>query len=503
MNEIQKTSIFVAAAVLIAGGATLWRPDLGRSASDFRDQGERFFPKFDDPLAATDLEVVDFDAATARPLPFEVKKANGKWVIPSHYNYPADGKDRLSKTAAGVIDLKKDTIRSDRPDEHAKMGVVDPLDTKLPPEGRGKRVTLKDASGAVLADFIIGKEVVGHPEQRYVRVPDKNRTYGVRVNVDLSTKFADWIETNLLKVEPSRVRKVVFDSLKADPVTGNIDPGEQLVIDRSGPSATWTTAGLPANKELDADRLSSMSRQLGDLKIVGVRPKPAGLTRELKATDDEGIRLSPASVRSLGTRGFYLVQGKLLSNQGEVRVATDEGVAYTLRFGELTYATGEELSAGTAEEPPADASKKDKKKKDGPGESRFLFVTAQLEPSMIPEPKPEPPPSQTLPGIFSDPFARQPDDPKRVAEAKTEQEKADKAKAEYDRKIADANKRVKELTDRFAEWYYVVSGEAFRELSLNRMVLVRDKTAKPPAMPPGMSFPGGGGLPPGFQLPGR
>ena len=36
---------------------------------------------------------------------------DNKWVIPSHYNYPADARDRLSKTAAAVMDLTKDTIR--------------------------------------------------------------------------------------------------------------------------------------------------------------------------------------------------------------------------------------------------------------------------------------------------------------------------------------------------------------------------------------------------------
>ena len=38
-----------------------------------------------------------------------------KWVIPSHYNYPADAKDRLSKTSAALMDLTKDTIRPTAP----------------------------------------------------------------------------------------------------------------------------------------------------------------------------------------------------------------------------------------------------------------------------------------------------------------------------------------------------------------------------------------------------
>ena len=54
-----------------------------------------------------------------------------QWVIPSHYNYPADAKDRLSKTAAAIIDLTKDTVRSNSNEDQEPMGVIDPLDAKV------------------------------------------------------------------------------------------------------------------------------------------------------------------------------------------------------------------------------------------------------------------------------------------------------------------------------------------------------------------------------------
>src|SRR6185437_4879921 len=154
--------------------------------------------------------------------PFKVMFQNGRWVMPSYYNYPADAKDRLAKTAAGVIGLTKDTFRSDRVEDWEEMGVIAPDDEKSTSlKGRGKRVTLRDVSGKVLADFIIGNEVKREGSenphgtstvQRYVRVPGEKRTYGVNVKVDLSTKFADWIETNLLKLDTSKVRKIVFNN---------------------------------------------------------------------------------------------------------------------------------------------------------------------------------------------------------------------------------------------------------------------------------------------------
>src|SRR5262249_10206141 len=156
---------------------------------------------------------------------------DGKWVIPSHYDYPADAKDRLAKTAGGVTDLTKDTIRSDQVEDQASLGVLDPLDTKLTDfKGRGKRVTLRGKSDSVLAEFIVGKEVKDHPGQRYVRVPGQKRTYGVNIKAELSTKFSDWIETNLLQLEQGKIRRVKFDNHKVDPEQGVVLQGEVTTI---------------------------------------------------------------------------------------------------------------------------------------------------------------------------------------------------------------------------------------------------------------------------------
>jgi hypothetical protein len=494
MNEMQKTIGFVVAALVLAGSAALSSiPNRVTSPGEFNDQGQAFFPNFTDPLLCTDLEVTDFDAATATALPFKVMKKDGKWVIPSHYDYPADGKDRLAKTAAGVINLRKDTIRSDRSDDHQAMGVIDPQDTKNASlEGRGKRVTLKDEKGAALADLIIGKEVTGHPTQRYVRLPGKNRTYGVNVNVDLSTRFADWIETNLLKVDTSRIREIVFDSTKVDPERGAVVPGEISVVKRPDSAGTWTMDKVPAGQEVDSDKLATVVRELGDLKIVGIRPKPAGLTQALKASGEKGVDLTNASIRSLADKGFHLTRnGDLLSNQGDVRVVTDEGVAYTLRYGEVTFATGEDLSAGKDES--AKTSSKDsaqkKDKSSGTGtESRFLFATATFEPNFVPATTT--PAKSTAPLVIpAKPFARDPSDPAMAAEIKADKEKAEKDKLDYERRLGEGQKRVKELTDRFAAWYYVVPGDSFRNVALDRTKLLRTKSAKSDSPPPGSGLP--------------
>ena len=95
------------------------------------------------------------------------------------------------------------------------------------PESTGDRITLKDDDDEVLVDFIIGKEagIVEVPVNEedfeegvaekyyYIRRPDEVQTYKVRLNIDLSTKFSDWIDTDLLQLENRNLRRISIDQL--------------------------------------------------------------------------------------------------------------------------------------------------------------------------------------------------------------------------------------------------------------------------------------------------
>ncbi|GAC1469961.1 MAG: hypothetical protein NVSMB9_14450 [Isosphaeraceae bacterium] len=496
-RDVQKTLTFVVIAMLLTGAAILKVPDRSAKTEDFNDQGMKFFPEFVDPFACTDLEVVEYDNSIASARQFKVLFKNNRWVIPSHHNYPADAKDRLAKTAAGVMDLTKDTIRSDRAEDHEALGVIDPLDLKASLKGRGKRVTLRDSSEKVLADFIIGNEVRERSGQRYVRDPKSKRTYGVNVKADLSTRFSDWIETNLLKLDSARIRSVKFDNHKVDPEQRRIIPGDVFTIERKESSSPWTlVGGLPSGTEVHADKTSGLSTALADLKIVGVRPKPEGLSRDLKLSSSNEIKPNTtAELQSLISKGFYPTREGIFSNQGDVIVSTDEGAVYTLRFGEVVFSSGEQLEAGGKDE-----GKKTSSKAEGTTESRYLMVTVAFDPKLIPQPEK---PSEAL-SIPDDPFQKGKDDPKRIADEKQAKEKADREKADRDRKVSEGEKKVKALSDRFADWYYVTPGDSFRAIALDRATLIGPKQEKPmkDAGGPLDGLPSGfDGLPPGHPRP--
>lgn len=497
--DLRKTLAFVAVAVILTGAAFVRLPDRsGNALEDFKDQGQKFFPDFKDPAECTDLEVVEYDKDTATPRQFKVMFKDGKWVIPSHHNYPADAKDRLAKTAGRVLDLVKDTVRSNRVEDHEALGVLDPLDPKAPLKGRGKRVTLRDKSEKVLAEFIIGNEMKDRGGFRYVRTPSSKRTYGVNVNAELSTKFADWIETNLLKLDASHIRSITFENHKVDPEQRQIIKGETYTLTRKDSSSPWTLdKEIPAGQELNTEKLTTLSTALGDLKIVGVRPKPPGLSKDLKLSASNEVKpTTTAELQSLVQKGFYPTKDGLFSNQGDVIVRTDEGAVYTLRYGEVVFGAGDAIESGGKDEGKTETDKS----KTGTTENRFLMVTVGFDPTLIPEHEH---PREPL-VIPDDPFQKGPDDPKRIAEEKAAKEKADREKAERDTQIAEAEKKVLKLADRFADWYYVTPGDSFRSISLERPSLLRPKSEKPEAGGPGGAFPGGmpGGLPNLPNIPG-
>jgi hypothetical protein len=311
----------------------------------------------------------------------------------------------------------------------------------------------------------------------------------VNVNVDLTARFNDWIETNLLKLDSFRVVRFSIDNHKVDPEAGRVEQGDRFVLERKDSASPWTIDNLPPDREVDTSKVSSLTSALADLKIVGVRPKPPGLTAELKATGGEGsIRLSPESQRSLQYRGFYVLpSGRLLSNHGDIFVATDEGIVYALQFGEVTVATGEALTAGSeAEDQPAEKKADDESSQaTTSSDNRYLFVRVQFDPDLIPKPKSLQQQAEAqheeLPANV---FARSDDEIQR------DEDQRKRDQEDYDRKVEEGKKKAKELTDRFAGWYYVVPGDAFRKIVVDRVSLTREKGATTSTAPASLDFHG-------------
>lgn len=190
MSELKTTLTVSGVAAVLAVLAVVSAPR--RASPDaFFDVGEPFFATFKDAEMAATLEIVQWDDAAGAALPFQVTNRGGRWTIPSHHDYPADGEERLATAAAEVISVVKDDFRSDNVADHEALGVIDPIDEEATAlEGRGTRITFRDGAGDALAELIVGKPIQERPGFRFLRVPGQKRVYAARFGADISTRLA-------------------------------------------------------------------------------------------------------------------------------------------------------------------------------------------------------------------------------------------------------------------------------------------------------------------------
>ena len=430
MQETKKTLIIAGVAVLL--GVVAFASAPRRAVPDlFFDVGEPFFPDFADPDAAATLDVVEFDAETASATPFQVTNRDGLWTIPSHHDYPADGAERLSNIAADIISLAKEDFRSDNVADHEALGVIDPTDlTATSLVGRGTRITVKDASDETLADLIVGRPVEGRPGLRFVRSPNQKRVYTARFEANISIRFEDWIEKNLLEVERDQVVHIVLNEYEVDEVTRRASQPRAFTVDKVD-DTTWTGDPVPAGQEVDYVQMNLLVGAIINLEIAGVRPKPEGMTGNLRDAAMAG-RISRDDITDLVNKGFYpTADGGLLSNEGELLVRTTEGVLYTLRFGEIVYGSGDAVLLGN------DTSDDEET---GPGENRYVFIEAEFDQAALPEPS------------ASDTDAH----------------------ASWERRVREGREKADRLATRFASWYYVVSAGSYDRIHKPREDFLKD-----------------------------
>lgn len=492
MNEGAKTITYVAVAVVVAGAAFISRPKPEvRVIQDI--VGNPLFAEFDDPAKAASMEITRYDEEMGELKSFKVarEKGDGAWTIPSNSGYPADAEDRMRDAALMLVDLRVLGIASEVKGDHSMFGVVEPDQSQLQvgDEGVGELLSFSGSNGKEIAAVVIGKKVRGADDQRYVRVPNRDIVYTVKIDPErLSTKFEDWIETDLLQLSSWDVESVDIKNYTADLSLNQVLLKNNYDVKCKYEDSAWKLdeltrynenqpmpGSLGSREELDSQKLNDLKTAVDDLKIVDVRRKPDGLGRDLKA--GEGFDKDAEGARDLMNRGFYLIPRgpgnfELLSANGEIQIGMKDGVQYVLRFGEET----QDSDGGNT------------------GKNRYLFVMAQVDMSKFPEPELE-----TVPELPEDAAA---DEESEATEADAEADEADADDAgtdteaveseiekereritkENQRKIDERNENIKkakdkvaELNTRFGDWYYVVSDEQCQKIQLDLSDLIKEK----------------------------
>jgi hypothetical protein len=531
---MRQTAMFLLGGfgLLLVGAWLNIRPALRQRAKIDASETAVLFPDLADADKAGSLEIVSFDDETATLKPFKVAKNGGVWVLPMHENYPADAKDQLAAAATELIDRPILEMVSTSPGDHETYGVIepDPEKVKVGMTGVGQLVEIRDASGNKLARLIVGKEdnrrggpAAGGRSLRFVRRAGQDPVYRVELDTaKFTTKFDDWIEKDLLKLSPWDVRRLVIDdstcTFGVDEQSGRLmvsqDRKSRIALSYDDKDAKWSLVTLEgfgkdkkpkeetlaADEELASGKLNELRNALGDLKIVDVVRKPSGLSADLKA--EESFTGNREAVQSLAQRGFFPFQsGEILSSNGETVIGMKEGVEYLLRFGNGTTVAGADAKADGETASAPDSST-----------GRYLFVMARFNENLLEKPALEP-----LPEVPAVPAAGEADQKKGEEKdgdkgsAKQDDKQDDKAGAsealakaeeaeakaqaaleerrrveaenrrkqeDYAEQVKKAQKRVKDLNARFADWYYVVSDAEYSKIRLGRSDVIQKKPAE-------------------------
>jgi hypothetical protein len=326
----------------------------------------------------------------------EVSQTEAGWLIkrPGKVDYPANADNQVKNVSSLLFDLRILDQAAEGSGEHATFGVLDPSKANPSDAGIGKMIALKNNTGANLAQLIIGNEVEGLSNTRFVRKPEENSVYRVELqNVnDVTTKFVDWVEKDFLDIDKWNIKQVIFDNYEIK--DGKIAPSTKQVLDYD--NSEWKLVGtsLSENEELNKEKLDDMKDAFDDLEIIDVERKPEILISSLRKgsefVDANNIQELQSSANSLIQKGFRPVNElgndgkplsypngkpklKVVSQKGEVLVGMKDGVEYVLRFGE-TYRGPEDDENST-------------------GDSRYIYAYARLNENLLEQPVLEPVPA--------------------------------------------------------------------------------------------------------------
>ena len=358
--------------------------------------GKTLDNKFDIEQAKS-LRVVRFNEESASLSEFEVAEIDGIWSIPSKDGYPADAAQQMARATLAVMDREILRVVSQDASKHVEYGVVAPnAELDIDASGVGTLVEVQDDSGEMLVNMIIGKEIKDAPGQRYARRVTQDAVYAIEIDPnDLSTSFADWIESDLLSLEGIDIESIQIKDYTAELRPQGFSIGvvleqkanmkfayddeamawkPEMFEELSKDSNEFVPFEIGEDQQLNGEALDELKKALGDLLIVDVEKKPVGLSDALKQggnfTEDND------SAINLIQHGFAPTSDakgevSILSTEGEAICTLKDGIEYVLRFGNLQTSSVEDSDASD------DAQG---------GINRYLFVMVRHNPNVIEKP---------------------------------------------------------------------------------------------------------------------
>jgi hypothetical protein len=162
------------------------------------------------------------------------------WFVAEKGNYPA-ATPKVRQIALAMADLTLVEPKTQKADFYPRLELEDP--------GKGKAtlVSIKDKSGASLAELIVGKRrydrLGGGNDGVYVRKPGDAQAWLARGSLEFSDQLSSWLDRRILDIPDKRIAKVTLTQ----------PDGTKLVLSRSASDAKLTVENAPADAKFKSE----------------------------------------------------------------------------------------------------------------------------------------------------------------------------------------------------------------------------------------------------------
>ena len=196
---MKKQSLLVLAVVTLAiVAAATWAVQTRSTGSAAKETDARLFPALVDKV--NDVAEIEIRKGTDT---VTVRQTDQRWTLAERDGYPAKF-DRVKETVVGIAELEIDERKTSRPENYEQLGVGEPAE-----DSQAARAILRDGSGNVLADVILGEvKYRGGTQMLFVRKADDPQVYQCEGRVRVDAMPTSWIDREILKVDADRVRAV-------------------------------------------------------------------------------------------------------------------------------------------------------------------------------------------------------------------------------------------------------------------------------------------------------
>ena len=193
---------------------------------------------------------------------FSLKRQPDGWANMGAGGFPAR-QARIEKMIGGLVAMSYFEPKTARANLYSKIQVEDAAEG-----AKSTRLTVKDESGKILADVVVGKSKTGvaglDRDGVYVRLPNEERAWLAEGTLDVRYDAPDWSERRLLDVRAGTVGVMSVTNPDGDVIE---------IYRKNTDDADLTLKNLPENAEIDSQyQIDYMSNLLDNVIFSDAKP---------------------------------------------------------------------------------------------------------------------------------------------------------------------------------------------------------------------------------------